>query len=85
MRVAVIYYASDSEPESVSYPAFGSCLPLSPDSFLFRKLTVTVELAGVTFTHMKQNLYSLCSQPGGNSWRLGSISHTGTSMILFCP
>ena len=24
-------------------------------------------------THMKQNLYSLCSQPGGNSWRLGSI------------
>ena len=36
------------------------------------------------FTHMKQNLYSLCSQPGGNSWRLGSISHTGTSM-MFCP
>ena len=33
---------------------------------------------------MKQNLYSLCSQPGGNSWRLGSISHTGTSM-MFCP
>ena len=28
--------------------------------------------------------YSLCSQPGGNSWRLGSISHTGTSM-MFCP
>ena len=23
---------------------------------------------------MKQNLYSLCSQPGGNSWRLGSIT-----------
>ena len=30
------------------------------------------------------NLYSLCSQPGGNSWHLGSISHTGTSMML-CP
>ena len=38
----------------------------------------------VGITQMKQNLYSLCSQPGGNSWRLGSISHTGTSMI-FCP
>ena len=36
------------------------------------------------FTHMKQNLYSFCSQLGGNSWRLGSISHTGTSM-MFCP
>ena len=23
---------------------------------------------------MKQNLYSLCSQPAGNSWHLGSIS-----------
>ena len=33
---------------------------------------------------MKQNLYSLCSKPGENSWRLGSISHTGTS-IMFCP
>ena len=41
-------------------------------------------LADIFFTHMKQNLYSLCSQPGGNSWRLGSISHTGTSM-MFCP
>ena len=27
---------------------------------------------------------SVCSQPRGNSWRLGSISHTGTSM-MFCP
>ena len=41
-------------------------------------------LADIFLTHMKQNLYSLCSQPGGNSWRLGSISHTGTSM-MFCP
>ena len=31
---------------------------------------------------MNQNLYSLCSQPGGNSWRLGSISHTGTSIFF---
>ena len=29
---------------------------------------------------MSQNLYSLCSQPGGNNWRLGSIPHTGTSI-----
>ena len=36
-------------------------------------------------THSFENLaYSLCSQPRGNSWRLGSISHTGTSM-MFCP
>ena len=40
-------------------------------------------LADIFFTHMKHNLFSLCSHPGGNSWRLGSISHTGTSM-MFC-
>ena len=26
---------------------------------------------------MKHNLYRLCSQPTGNSWHLGSISHIG--------
>ena len=41
-------------------------------------------LADIFSTHMKQNLYSLCSQPAGNSWHLGSISHIDTSMT-FCP
>ena len=32
-------------------------------------------LVDIFSTHMKQNLYSLCSQREGDSWHLGSISH----------
>ena len=32
-------------------------------------------------THIKQNLYRLCSKPTGYIWHLGSISHLGTMYI----
>ena len=53
----------------VGIPIWTNCAPL---------------IAYIFSTHMKQDLYSLCSQPKGNSWHLGSISRTGT-LIMFCP
>ena len=46
-----------------------NCAPLLADTFLY-----SYEAGFIQF----------CSKSGENSWRLGSISHTGTSMI-FCP
>ena len=62
-----VVFAGKVFQQIVGIPMGTNCAPLLADIFL---------------SHMKQNLYSLCSQLGGNSWRLGSISHTGTSIVL---
>ena len=41
-------------------------------------------IAYQNYTNVRINRVLYISQPGVNSWRLGSISHTGTSM-MFCP
>ena len=43
------------------------CAPLLADMFLYSY----------------EAEFSLCSQPAGNSWNLGSISHIGTSMMFY--
>ena len=67
--IIFVVFAGKVFQQIVGIPMGTNCAPLLADIFLYS---------------YKQNLYSLCSQPGGNSWRLDSISHTGTSM-MFCP
>ena len=66
-----VAFAGKVFQQIVGIPMGTNCAPLLADIFLYSY--------EAEFT-----VYSLFSQPGGNSWRLGSISHTGTSM-LFCP
>ena len=64
-----VVFAGKVFQQVVGIPMGTNCAPLLADIFLYS---------------YEAEFISLCSQPGGNSWRLGSISHTGTSM-MFCP
>ena len=64
-----VVFAGNVFQQIVGIPMGTNCAPLLTDIFFYSYETEFI---------------SLCSQPAGNSWHLGSISHIGTSM-MFCP
>ena len=62
-----VVFAGKVFQQIVGIPMGTNCAPLLADLFLF--------------SHEAEFIQP-CSQPGGNSWRLGSISHTDISMIF---
>ena len=64
-----VVFARKVFQQIVGIPMGTNCAPLLADIFLYS---------------YEAEFISLCSYPGGNSWRIGSISNTGTWM-MFCP